>query len=216
MRKFRDKKLTGTSVRRFIPQIILAVFLLALLGLGIFTYTIYRNHPPTKSTLTISNQDQNKNTNVQTDQNASQAPASDNPSTASIAQEQTANTSSSGNAASNNSTGQNSTSTPQVSVDNKNVGSGSMLAHITTEHCVSGCKAFANDLSLLEYCQEVCGIIPVRPVTNCDGQSGIDKDYCEKDLAVTKNDPSICNQINDVNVKQTCQNRIAQDIIESQ
>ena len=109
----------------------------------------------------------------------------------------------------------NSSSAP-ISINDRNPGPGSMLAHITTEHCATNCQAFASDLSLLEYCQEVCGIIPVKNVSNCDGKIGIEKDYCLKDLAITKKDSSVCGQISDVNIKQTCQNRIAQDLIENQ
>ncbi|MDX9856080.1 MAG: hypothetical protein RBS86_04695 [Candidatus Moranbacteria bacterium] len=90
------------------------------------------------------------------------------------------------------------------------------LAHITTEHCTSNCDAFAIDLELLEYCQQVCGLAPVKEVSNCDGKSGIEKDYCLKDLAIGKKDSKLCDPIKDANIKQTCQNRILEDLIESQ
>lgn len=214
-------------MKSYIPKIILAVFLLALLGLAVFTYTIYKKNPPTQKTLPLNSQskqganfpNQNNPNAVQTAPSSSTS-SSDNAPAGSSTQEQTNGNSASdntkNNSAGNSSAGQNNSTPPQVSVDNKNAGTGQMLAHITTEHCTSDCKAFANNLALLEYCQQVCGLIPVQPVTNCDGKSGIYKDYCLKDLGITKNDPSICNQINDVNIKQTCQNRIAQDIIENQ
>ena len=37
-----------------------------------------------------------------------------------------------------------------------------------------------------------------------------------KDLAITKQDPSLCKQIGDANILQTCQNRITENIIENQ
>ena len=101
-------------------------------------------------------------------------------------------------------------------MNDKNITKGSMLAHITTEHCDSDCKAFATDLSLFEYCQQVCGIAPIKDVKNCDGKKGIEKDYCLKDLAINKKDSTGCNNIVDVNIKQACQNRIMQDVFESQ
>lgn len=90
------------------------------------------------------------------------------------------------------------------------------LAHITTEHCNSNCDAFAIDFELLEYCQQVCGIAPIKEVSNCDGKSGIEKDYCLKDLAIGKKDSKLCDPIKDANIKLTCQNRILEDLVESQ
>jgi hypothetical protein len=94
--------------------------------------------------------------------------------------------------------------------------SGDEFAHITTEHCNSGCEAFANKLDYFEYCQQVCGITPVKDVKDCDGKDGLEKDYCLKDLGITKGDKSICGDIKDANVQKTCQNRITQDQIEEQ
>jgi len=93
---------------------------------------------------------------------------------------------------------------------------GDTLAHITTEHCDSSCQAFLNDSKLLAYCKQVCGITPVKNVSGCDAKTGIDKDYCLKDLAISKEDSSVCDQISDANVKKACKNRILQDIIEKQ
>jgi hypothetical protein len=72
----------------------------------------------------------------------------------------------------------------------------------------------AMDLKLLEYCQQVCGISPIKEVSGCDGKSNLEKDYCLKDLAVSKKDASICKQIADANIELTCKNRITQDILE--
>jgi len=105
------------------------------------------------------------------------------------------------------------------SADESNAGgtsSGDTLAHITTEHCDSGCQAFTNDSKLLDYCRQVCGLTPVKNVSGCDPLAGINKDYCLKDLAILKEDSSVCGQISDANVKKTCKNRILQDIIEKQ
>lgn len=106
----------------------------------------------------------------------------------------------------------------KISIDpNKTDGktSGSMFAHITTEHCNSACEAFANNLTYFNYCEEVCGITPIKNVSDCDNKKGLEKDYCLKDLGITKKDMSVCDKINDVNLKNTCKNRITQDILEN-
>lgn len=92
---------------------------------------------------------------------------------------------------------------------------GNVLAHITPEHCDNDCNAFKIDLKLYEYCQQSCGISPIRNVSDCSEEKGIQKDYCLKDLAVLKGDFSRCAPISDANIKQACQNRISQDAIEN-
>lgn len=103
-----------------------------------------------------------------------------------------------------------------IDVNERNVADGKTLAHITTEHCDNECAAFSLSLELLEYCQQVCGIAPIKTVSSCDNKTIIEKDYCLKDLAITKNDSSLCENIADANIKLTCKNRILQDIIENQ
>ena len=93
---------------------------------------------------------------------------------------------------------------------------GNTLAHITPEHCDNDCTAFKIDLKLYEYCQQACGISPVQKVTTCDDKKGLEKDYCLKDLAIGRTDISLCENIQDANIVQSCKNRIMQDIIENQ
>lgn len=183
-------------------KIYILIFILALGGLGFWGYKVIRKQYNGSSDKTASDQNQNSSQN-------------NNPTAVSTTTDNSL--SSNDTATSNNSdapTSSTSASAPQTNINDKNDTQGNMLAHITTEQCNSNCSAFASDLQLLEYCQQVCGIIPVKNVTSCAGQSGIEKDYCLKDLAVAKSDASICDQISDVNVKQTCQNRIEQDVIE--
>jgi|GEM_PF-1931007 len=106
--------------------------------------------------------------------------------------------------------------TQDLDPNNNASSNGKEMAHITTEHCRTGCQAFANKLDYFEYCQQVCGITPEKNVSQCDGKDGIEKDYCLKDLGITKSDSSICDKIEDANVKKTCKNRIFQDLIEQQ
>lgn len=109
-----------------------------------------------------------------------------------------------------------STPTSSININERNTSAGKATAHITTEHCDTDCRAFANDFRLLEYCQQVCGIIPIKKVSNCGDKSSLEKDYCLKDLAVTEKDSSQCEKIKDANIKLTCRNRIIQDILEGQ
>lgn len=107
----------------------------------------------------------------------------------------------------------------EIKIDSSNLNSQgeNVLAHITAEHCNSECKAFANNFDYLEYCQQVCGISPIKEVSqsDCEDKNDLVEDYCWKDLAIAKKDFSICNKIEDSNVKETCKNRITQDIIEN-
>ena len=183
-------------------KIYFLIFVITLGGLSFWGYKIIRKQNGGSPKTTTSQINQNKNSNAQNDQSN----IIDNSSVST-----TTDSSLSGN-----SLNASATTAPSTDLNNRNNATGSILAHITTEHCNTNCSAFANDLQLLEYCQQVCGIIPVKPVTNCDSKTGIEKDYCLKDLSITKENSSICDQISDVNVKQTCQNRIAQDIIENQ
>lgn len=105
-----------------------------------------------------------------------------------------------------NTTAQNP-STPELKI------TGKMMANITPQHCDDECKAFAIDLSLFEYCQQVCGISPVKKVTNCDDKKDIRKDYCLKDLAINKKDALLCDKIEDDNIKKTCSNIIEETVL---
>ncbi|MFA5994404.1 MAG: hypothetical protein WC823_05595 [Parcubacteria group bacterium] len=98
----------------------------------------------------------------------------------------------------------------------KNTGAttSNIKANITPVHCDNDCKAFANDLVLFAYCQEVCGISPIKTDANCDAKKDLEKDYCLKDLAITKTDSALCEGIIDDNIRKTCHNRIAEDLLE--
>ena len=97
----------------------------------------------------------------------------------------------------------------------KNTGAtNNIKANITKTHCDDACKAFASDLVLFAYCEQVCGISPIKDVSDCGGKKDLEKDYCQKDLAITKTDASLCESIKDDNIRQTCKNRIAEDAVE--
>ena len=207
------------KIQHLYSKIALTIYALIAIGLGLWGYTVFKARD---GKIPVAATAQN---------NAAQPSASD---TAAINNTQandpalggTANStaptdnSASAPAATSNNGADAGTSTP-VDANAPPVSatpsiSGSMLAHITPQHCTDNCQAFASDLSLLEYCQQVCGISPIKNETSCDGQKDIQKDYCLKDLAISKEDASKCDNINDANIKQTCKNRIAQDAIENQ
>jgi len=88
--------------------------------------------------------------------------------------------------------------------------------HITPAVCDSRCKPFEEDAKELQYCQEICGLAPlsIPKSGTCDSLKMLIKDYCLKDLAISKKDFSICDQIQDGNIKKTCQNRITEDMLD--
>lgn len=180
------------------------IFLIALIALGFWGYKIFKKQ--NSSNTVVTNEQNKQNQSIQNVENVIQNETPDN-SSVSETTETTENIDSNDNS--------DNSSDPHVNVNDKNPTSGEMLAHITTEHCDTECRAFANNLQFLEYCQQVCGIVPIKTVSDCKDKKDLEKDYCLKDLAINKQDSSICKQIKDVNILQTCQNRIAQDIIEN-
>lgn len=89
------------------------------------------------------------------------------------------------------------------------------LVKITAADCDNECKNFKDDENNLKYCQEICGLVVSEEITeNCENLKNLEKDYCLKDLAVSKKDFNICDQIQDSGVKKTCKNRVSEDILE--
>jgi hypothetical protein len=81
--------------------------------------------------------------------------------------------------------------------------------------CGRECEGIASAADL-KYCREVCGLEEIKaPAGDCLDLAGIEKDYCLKDSAVTKKDISLCAPVTDAAVKQTCQNRITEEIIDN-
>ena len=93
-------------------------------------------------------------------------------------------------------------------------GKKNIQANITRQNCDEGCKSFSEDQSLRTYCEKVCGLSPVENVSECDSKTGLEKDYCQKDLAISKTDSALCESIADDNIRKTCKNRIAEDLLE--
>jgi hypothetical protein len=82
--------------------------------------------------------------------------------------------------------------------------------------CASDCARFKNIPDGLKYCQEACGDRPITPKdseTQCANLTGIDKDACWRDLAVSKKDVDICDKISDAKLKKVCKNRVTEEFL---
>lgn len=92
--------------------------------------------------------------------------------------------------------------------------------NISAADCDNECKDFSANQGNLIYCREVCGLseLEKKPeaLNDCNNQSGIQKDYCFKDLAIKNKDFKTCDQISDEGIKKACKNRITEDIIETE
>jgi len=93
---------------------------------------------------------------------------------------------------------------------------GNVRPDITSADCDKNCDNFKDNPENLKYCQEVCGqarIVPKNSKEECANLAGLEKDYCLRDLAVTKKDAGICNEIADGKIKTVCKNRVAEEIL---
>ena len=89
-------------------------------------------------------------------------------------------------------------------------------SNITAEDCDNECANFKNNESNLKYCQDICDISPIKDNEDCDSKTGTDKDYCFKNQAISKTDLKICNSISDTKIKDSCKNRVTEDLLEQQ
>jgi hypothetical protein len=87
---------------------------------------------------------------------------------------------------------------------------------ITDKDCDNECEFY--DGKEESYCFQVCGLssVPVESNDECEDLNNLEKDYCLKSQAVEKTDFSICREIEDKNIRETCQNRVTEDIIDNQ
>lgn len=182
------------------------IFILLLLILSIAS--VYYSYPIIKNRYfpAVSKSDQTENKNQSQENNKQPDSFESNPSDAENNPESTEESL----------TDNDEIESISIDANNQNNNSEDILANITNEHCDSECKAFANNFEHLEYCQQVCGISPAKKVStsDCKEKKDLAKDYCFKDLAISKKDFSICDKIKDSNIKDACKNRITQDIIE--
>lgn len=91
---------------------------------------------------------------------------------------------------------------------------GESFLEITNKNCESKCADFASDAEKLQYCRQSCGLSPIdKKADDCEAKTGLEKDYCFKNLAISKKDFIICEKIQDAGIKKTCKNRLTEDIL---
>lgn len=121
----------------------------------------------------------------------------------------------------------NQKSNNSISSKNDSSESAPMNIKINPSDCDNECSRFEEDSDEQQYCEQVCGISDLYiydggeeksedEATDCSGKTGIKKDYCIKDLAIENGDFKTCDEINDANIKKTCQNRITEDLLEEE
>ena len=89
-------------------------------------------------------------------------------------------------------------------------------AELNAKDCDNDCARFKSNTENYKYCQQVCGDTPIskkNSAEDCANLSGDEKDYCLKDLAISKSDYTFCNQIQDSKIKKVCKDRITEDLI---
>lgn len=96
---------------------------------------------------------------------------------------------------------------------------------VLSSDCDNECQRFEGSEKELDYCQQACGISEIyenpyeseegEPI-GCEARSGLERDYCFKDLAVYEEEFSICEKISDKGIKKACQDRITEDILEGE
>lgn len=68
-----------------------------------------------------------------------------------------------------------------------------------------------------KYCLEICGLSDLGnglgQSENCEGLSGFEKDVCFKNKAIKEKNDSSCDQIEDVQLKESCVNRVLEEIL---
>ncbi len=85
---------------------------------------------------------------------------------------------------------------------------------VTNKDCAEKCSAFKEDAENFKYCRNFCGLNPInKKITSCDSLEELEKDYCFKDLAITKKDFTACENIVDSGIKKTCKNRVTEEVL---
>lgn len=90
-------------------------------------------------------------------------------------------------------------------------------ARINKTDCGNNCEKFHDNKENFKYCKKLCGFSPVAKKeyrAECGSLGSTEKDSCLRDLAVAKKDFKICDEINNKKIKDTCNDRIIDDIFE--
>lgn len=92
------------------------------------------------------------------------------------------------------------------------------LSEIVAEDCSNGCENQKGEEDYA-YCLEICGLKEDKEYSSeseCDKMSGLAKDNCFRNLAVSQKNFSFCQKISDDNLKEACKNRVSEEIMDSQ
>jgi len=65
-----------------------------------------------------------------------------------------------------------------------------------------------------QYCLEICGMAPNNSSNGCDQRLGREKDTCLKNSAVKEKNDQLCEQINDILIRKSCVNAVADEILQ--
>jgi hypothetical protein len=85
---------------------------------------------------------------------------------------------------------------------------------ITRDECDDECMNI-DDSDKKKYCQQFCGLSgDPKDDHSCDSLSGLEKDYCIRDSAVAEQDFAKCKEVSDSGIREQCQKRIQEDIID--
>lgn len=90
-------------------------------------------------------------------------------------------------------------------------------AIINKMDCSDNCEKFKSDKEDFKYCKQICGFFPIikkESRAECADLSGNEKDFCLRDLAVTKQDFRICDEISNKEIKDACNNRLIEDVFD--
>jgi hypothetical protein len=107
-------------------------------------------------------------------------------------------------------------SSDQANADAQKAAAEGSHLYVTSKDCDKNCDKWKDNADDLKYCQEVCGIIPATQKGSkdeCSSLEGLEKDYCLRDVAVSKTDIDICEEIKDARVKKVCKSRIVEDLL---
>ena len=87
---------------------------------------------------------------------------------------------------------------------------------IGPKDCENRCADFKEEE--LDYCREVCGLkvknANASTTGDCSDLSGLNKDYCLKDIGIEKRDFKFCDQVIDAKIKKNCRDRITEDMLD--
>ena len=88
---------------------------------------------------------------------------------------------------------------------------------IEAEDCEDNCEQFEDEEDK-KYCQEYCGLLEMSDSsdTDCESLEDLERDYCYKNQAIADKNFKLCEKIADNKLRQACQNRITEDLLNNQ